>query len=218
MDQISVWIADDQPVVRNGLRATLDHAKGIKVAGEAANGLEALRSVKISKPDIVLMDINMPRMNGLEATRQICGLDGDNKVKVVILTMYDQDEYVFEALRAGASAFILKDAPTEKLVEAVREVAAGEALLSPSITRRLISEFARRPVLSATTAPELANLTEREMDVFKLLVRGYRNEDIAEMLVLGASTVKSHVQHLYQKLGVRDRVQVVIYAYEHGLV
>jgi DNA-binding NarL/FixJ family response regulator len=218
MQAIRVLIADDQPVVRNGLKATLGAVAGVVVVGEAQNGTDAVRMVRATRPDVVLMDISMPLMTGLEATRRISGMDEAAHTRVIILTMYDQDEHVFEALRAGASGFILKDAPTETLVEAVRTVASGESLLSPSVTSRLIAEFARRPVLYETTAPELTRLTDRELDMFKLLVRGYRNEDIARILTLGESTVKSHVRHLYQKLGVRDRVQVVIYAYEHGLV
>jgi DNA-binding NarL/FixJ family response regulator len=217
MDPIRVVIADDQPLVRSGLRASFNDLPDIVIVGEAANGLEAVRRVREVTPDVVLMDINMPRMNGLESTREI-GRLGEHPTKVVMLTMFDHDEYVFEALRIGASGFVLKDAPTEKLVEAVREVASGDALLSPSVTRRLIAEFARRPVLDSTASPALVNLTQRELDVFRLLVRGYHNEDIAKALVLGESTVKSHVQHLYQKLGVRDRVQLVIYAYENDLI
>ena len=218
MDGIRVLIADDQPIVRNGLRATLAQVEGLVVVGEAVDGREAVSGVTRWRPDVVLMDVRMPRMDGLEATREICRPCNGFAARVIILTMYDQDEHVFEALRAGASGFILKDAPTDKVVEAVREVASGAALLSPSVTRSLIAEFARRPTLSRAAAPELGQLTERELDVFKLLVRGYRNEDMARLLTLGESTIKSHVQHLYQKLGVRDRVQVVIYAYENGLL
>ena len=217
MDPIRVVIADDQPLVRSGLRASFNDVPDIVIVGEAVNGLDAVRRVREVKPDVVLMDINMPRMNGLESTREI-GQLGEDTAKVVILTMFDNDEYVFEALRMGASGFVLKDEPTEKLVEAVREVAAGDALLSASVTRRLIAEFARRPVLDSTMSPALVDLTQREVDVFRLLVRGHRNQDIAQALVLGESTIKSHVQHLYQKLGVRDRVQLVIYAYEHDLI
>jgi DNA-binding NarL/FixJ family response regulator len=217
VDTIRVLIADDQPLVRSGMRASFAGSRDIVVIGEAANGRDAVRAVRERGPDVVLMDINMPRMDGLEATRNIRRLEGCT-TRVIILTMYDQDEYLFEALRAGASGFVLKDAAPEKLVEAVREVASGHGLLSPSVTRRLIAEFARRPVLDSTTRPALADLTQRELDVFRLLVQGYRNEDVAKILVLGESTVKSHVQHLYHKLGVRDRVQVVIYAYENGLV
>lgn len=215
---VRVLIADDQPVTRSGLRATLTGVPDMEVIAEASNGYDAVSSSRALLPDLVLMDIRMPVMSGLEATRMITNAEETAATKVIILTIYDQDEHVFEALRSGASGFILKDAPTEQLVEGVRTVASGHALLSPSVTRRLIAEFARRPMLSDTTAPELARLTEREMDMFKLLVRGCRNEDIARILTLGESTVKSHVQHLYQKLGVRDRVQVVIYAYENGLV
>lgn len=218
MSRISLLIVEDQPLVRSGLRATFENQSGITIVGEAANGVEAVRAVRLAKPDVVLMDINMPRMDGIAATREICGDSGLPGIHVVILTMYDRDEHVFEALRAGASGFILKDSPPEKLYEAVTSAASGESLLSPSVTRRLIEEFARRPVLSSAPRPELAGLTDREMDVFRLLIRGFRNEDMARMLRLGDSTIKSHVQHLYQKLGVRDRVQVVIYAYENGLV
>ncbi|GAA2776220.1 response regulator transcription factor [Nonomuraea dietziae] len=188
------------------------------VVGEAANGVDAVRMVRSQQPDVVLMDIDMPRMNGLTATREIVALDRRKPTKVVILTIFDQDEHLFDALRSGASGFILKHAPIERLLEAVREAAEGDALLSPSVTRRLIDEFARRPELSSGSAQTLDRLTEREREVFRLLVRGYSNEEIARTLVLGDSTIKSHVQHLYQKLGVRDRVQVVIYAYENGLV
>lgn len=218
MGEIGVLIADDQPLVRNGLKATLVGVPGITIVGEVANGAEAVRSVLRSEPDIVLMDVRMPRMDGLQATREICRPNSGVATKVIILTMYDQDEHVFEALRAGASGFILKDAPTEKLIEAVREVASGAALLSPTVTRSLVAEFARRPMITRAAVPELSQLTDRELDVFKLLVRGHRNEDMARVLRLGESTIKSHVQHLYQKLGVRDRVQVVIYAYENGYI
>jgi DNA-binding NarL/FixJ family response regulator len=217
MDTVRVLIADDQPLIRNGLRASFEYAPDILVVGEAADGRDALHAVRRRRPDVVLMDISMPRMDGLEATRQIRRMEGTD-ARVVILTMYDRDEYLFAALRAGASGFILKDASPAKLVEAVREVAGGQGLLSPSMTRRLIAEFARRPAPDATPRQALLDLTSRERDVFRLLVQGYRNEDMARILVVGESTVKSHVQHLYQKLGVSDRVQVVIYAYENGLV
>lgn len=218
MDEIRVVIVDDQPLVRSGLKATFDHVADIIVVGEASNGVDALHTASRTKPHVVLMDVNMPRMGGLAATRRLCSGEAGLDVKVVILTMFDQDEHIFEALRAGASGFILKDSPTDQLIEAVRMATSGDALLSPSVTRRLIEEFARQPALRSTTSPELTQLTDRERDVFKLLVRGYRNDEIAELLMLGESTVKSHVQHLYQKLGVRDRTQVVIYAYEHGLM
>jgi DNA-binding NarL/FixJ family response regulator len=214
MDTIRVLIADDQPLVRNGLRASLEPASDILVVGEAVNGYEATHAVLRRRPDVVLMDISMPKMDGLQATRQIRRTEGIS-ARVIILTMFDSDEYLFEALRSGASGFILKDASPEKLVEAVREVAGGHGLLAPSITRRLIAEFARRPAVD-TSREAMLDLTSRERDVFRLLVQGHRNEDIARILVVGESTVKSHVQHLYQKLGVSDRVQAVIYAYENG--
>ncbi|MBT2208999.1 MULTISPECIES: response regulator [Actinomadura] len=218
MHEIRVLIVDDQPLVRGGLRATFGGAPDIAIVGESADGVEAVRDVRLLNPDIVLMDIHMPRKDGLEATREICAPGSGIDTKVIILTMFDQDEHLFEALRIGATGFILKDAPARTLVEAVHEVAAGEALLSASVTRRLVREFARRPTLSTGRTIEMPDLTDRELDVFRLLVRGHSNEEMAELLVLGASTVKSHVKHLYQKLGVRDRVQVVIYAYENGLV
>jgi DNA-binding NarL/FixJ family response regulator len=217
MDQIRVLIADDQPLVRKGLRASFDDAPDIVVVGEAANGIDAVRRVREMDPDVVLMDINMPRMDGLQSTKEIGRMAGDG-TKVLILTMFDLDEYVFKALRFGARGFVLKDAPTEKLVEAVREVASGDGMLSPSVTRRLIEEFARRPALDSTVAPGVVDLTQRELDVLRFLIPGHRNEDIAKMLDIGESTVKSHVQHLYHKLGVHDRVQLVIYAYENRLI
>ncbi|MBW6436100.1 response regulator transcription factor [Actinoplanes hulinensis] len=217
MDGIRILIVDDQPLVRRGLRSVFEGLPGIVTVGESPDGLDAVRDVRRLRPDVVLMDVNMPRMDGLEATRRICAPEKNSGTRVIILTMYDRDEHVFEALRTGASGFLLKDSPTSTLEQAVREVAAGEALLSPSVTRRLIGEFARRPSLS-TPGAELSHLTDRELDVFRLLVCGHSNQEIARMLVLGESTVKSHVQHLYQKLGVRDRVQVVIYAYENGLI
>jgi DNA-binding NarL/FixJ family response regulator len=214
---VRVLIADDQPLVRHGLRASFDGAADIVVAGEAANGRDAVRAVQEVGPDVVLMDIQMPVMNGLESTREIIRLTAGS-TKIIILSMFDLDDYVFAALRLGASGYVLKDAPTQKLAEAVRDVASGNAVLSPAVTRRLIQEFARRPVLESTVPPGIVRLTEREQAVLRFLVRGHRNEDIAAQLGVGESTVKSHVQHLYHKLGVHDRVQLVIYAYENGLV
>lgn len=216
MDEISVLIVDDQALVRQGLKAMLEPVSGVRVIGEAPNGSEAVRQARRTSPDVVFMDVHMPGMDGLEATRRICE-QASTDTKVIILTLYDQDEHVFDALRAGASGFLLKDSPPEKIIEAVCDVASGGALLSSSITRRLIREFVRRPA-PAGAAPELAQLSGRERDVFELLVQGYSNQDMANALFLGESTVKSHIQHLYQKLGMRDRVQVVIYAYENGLV
>jgi DNA-binding NarL/FixJ family response regulator len=218
MRPIRVLIVDDQPLMRQGLQAVFAPLDDIVVVGEASNGADAVERVRRTAPDVVLMDVNMPRMSGVEATRRICAGDpGAGTPKIVMITMYDQDEYVFDALRAGASGYLLKDASPVQLADAVREVAGGGALLSSSVTRRLIREFVRRPALPSAGTAELQSLTGRELDVFRLIVQGYGNAEIAEKLTLGESTIKSHVQHLYRKLGVRDRVQVVIYAYENGL-
>ncbi|GAB3280318.1 response regulator [Parasphingorhabdus pacifica] len=218
MNRIRLLIVDDEPLVRQGIRSVFDPFADVEVAGEATEGAEAVRAVRELSPEVVLMDLHLPGMGGLEATERICS-GGDQCAKVVVLTMYDRDEHVFEALRAGASGFLLKDASPAKLVEAVREVARGEALLSASVTRRLIREFVRVPAVSGAGADcGMGDLTYREREVFRLLAKGNGNRDIARLLVVEESTVKSHVQHLYQKLGVRDRVQLVIYAYERGLV
>jgi len=213
---IRLLIADDEPLVRRGLRATFASVSGVRIVGEAGNGEAAVATARATAADVALVDINMPVLDGLAVVRELAGKDRDGATKVIILTMYDRDEYVYEALRCGASGFVLKDSPTRVLVEAVRTAASGDALLSPSVTTWLIREFSRRPG-RRPGAPGLDRLTEREHAVFDLLVRGHRNEDVARMLGLGAATVKSHTQHLYHKLGVRDRVQAVIYAYEHGL-
>ncbi|BCJ56161.1 DNA-binding response regulator [Actinoplanes sp. NBRC 14428] len=218
MRRITVALVDDQPIVRSGLRVTLAQDPQIEIVGEAQHGVEGVQMARLLRPDVVLMDIDMPRMGGVEATRQICNELQNPRPRVLILTVYQQDEYLFEALRAGASGFLLKTAPTEKVVEAIRAVAEGSAMLAPEATAKLITEFASRPAASGINAPELVTFTDRELDVFKLLVCGYRNDEIARRLVVGDSTVKSHIQHIYLKLGVRDRVQVVIYAYEHGLI
>lgn len=211
---IRVLLADDQALVRTGLRLVLEGRDGIEVAGEAADGDEAVRLVRRLRPDIVLMDIRMPGMDGIEATRRIQADGG--ATRVLVLTTFDHDEYVFEALRSGASGFLLKDAPPEALVAAVRAVAAGDALLAPGITKRLIEAFARRR--DRTTLSGLGDLTERELDVFKLVARGLSNAEIAERLFLGESTVKTHVGRVLSKLGLRDRVQLVVLAYESGVV
>jgi DNA-binding NarL/FixJ family response regulator len=215
---VRVVLVDDQPLIRNGLHALLAADDRIEVVGEAEDGHEAVRVTRMLHPDVVLMDITMPRMNGVEATRELLQGPRPDPAAVLMLSVHEHDKYIFEALRAGASGFLLKTSPTEKVIEAVRTVASGESILSPSVTTKLIGEFARTPVTATINAPELVQLTDREFDVFRFLVCGHRNDEIARELRVGESTVKSHVQHLYQKLGVRDRVHVVIYAYEHGLL
>ncbi|HEV8649089.1 MAG TPA: response regulator transcription factor [Actinomycetes bacterium] len=213
---IGVLIADDQALVRAGFRKLLESEQGLRVVAEAADGLEAVALTQRLQPDVVLMDIRMPRLDGLEATRRL--LDGPTRTRVVILTTFDLDEYVFDALTAGASGFLLKDSPPEQLIAAIHVVAGGEALLAPSITRRLIEEFVRRPVPRSGPPSRLAGLTARELDVLKLLARGLSNAEIAAELILGEATVKTHVGNLLMKLGLRDRVQAVVLAYESGLV
>jgi DNA-binding NarL/FixJ family response regulator len=210
---IKVALADDQALVRAGFRMIVESQPDMQVAGEAADGQEAIDLVKREKPDVVLMDIRMPRMDGLEATRQVA-----SKTRVVILTTYELDEYVFDALAAGASGFLLKAAPPEDLIRAIREVASGDALLAPSVTRRLIEEFAKRPEPSARKPKELATLTEREVEVLREVARGLTNNEIAKNLHVSETTIKTHVAHLLDKLDLRDRVQAVILAYEAGLI
>ncbi len=212
---ITVALVDDQHLVRSGFRMILEVETDIEVVGEAADGAEGVRLVKRERPDVVLMDIQMPEMDGLEATRIIAGLD--DAPRVIILTTFEQDDYVFTALRNGASGFLLKNAPPEQLVEAVRVVAGGESLLAPSVTRRIIEEFARHPT-AGRMVPKLADpLTEREVEVLGLMARGRSNSEIAEDLFVGEATVKTHVSNVFLKLGVRDRVQAVVWAYEHGI-
>ncbi len=208
-------IADDQPLMRTGLRKVLESEPGIEVAGEAANGREALDVVRHRRPDVALMDIRMPILDGLEATRRI--VDLGIGTRVLILTTYDLDEYVFAALRAGASGFLLKDRPPEELVAAIGVVVGGDALLSPSITRRLVEEFARRPG-AESAPPALRELTPRELEVLQLVARGRSNREVADILVISEATVKTHVGSLLGKLSLRDRVQAVVFAYEHGIV
>jgi DNA-binding NarL/FixJ family response regulator len=214
---IRVLVVDDQELVRSGFCVILDAAEGICVVGEAANGEAAVSQVAAHDPDVVLMDIRMPGMDGLEATRQITRGPSAGP-KVVMLTTFDLDDYVYEALRAGASGFLLKDSPRADLIAAVRAAAAGDALLAPSVTRRLIEAFARRPPEASPSPSQLASLTARERDVLLLLARGRSNSEIAAALFVSEATVKTHVGNLLAKLGLRDRVQAVILAYETGIV
>jgi DNA-binding NarL/FixJ family response regulator len=224
---LRVLVADDQELVRAGFRLILE-AAGFAVVGEAADGAEALALAAAQRPDVVLMDIRMPVMDGLAATRELTaparadpkhGADPKHWApKVVILTTFDLDDYVYEALRSGASGFLLKDAPRADLIAAVRVAAAGDALLAPSVTRRLIEAFASRPASTAPAPSKLASLTPRERDILLLVARGQSNAEIAGALVVSEATVKTHVTHLLAKLGLRDRVQAVILAYETGAV
>jgi DNA-binding NarL/FixJ family response regulator len=212
---IRVLLADDQELVRSGFRLILELAEGIEVTGEAADGREALALAKELQPDVVLMDVRMPELDGIEATRRIrqAGLE----TRVLVLTTFDLDEYVYAAVQAGASGFLLKDAPREQLVTAVRTVARGEALLAPAVTQRLIERFLARPP-AEETAPALGELSPRELDVLRLVARGLSNAEIAASLIVGEATVKTHVARILRKLDVRDRVQAVVFAYESGLV
>jgi DNA-binding NarL/FixJ family response regulator len=214
---IRVLIADDQAMVREGLSVLLNAQPDIEVAAEAADGQEAVRKAAEARPDVVLMDVRMPVLDGLEATRLIVG-GGAATPKVLVLTTFDLDEYVYEALRAGASGFLLKDASGRQLAEAVRVVAAGDALLAPSVTRRLIAEFSRLGAPRAPSRRRLEQLTERETEVLALVATGRSNAEIAAQLVVAEQTVKTHVGRVLAKLGVRDRAQAVVFAYETGLV
>ena len=214
---IRVLLADDQALVRAGFRMVLEAQPDITVVGEAADGRQAVEATRRLRPDVVLMDIRMPIMDGIQATQEFCRPDA-TAVNVLILTTYDLDEYVFAALRAGACGFLLKHASPEALVEAVRTIAAGDGLIAPSVTRRLIAEFARAPAAPARLPKAWEELTERERDVLELVARGRSNAEIAKELTVGAATVKTHVAHVLTKLGLRDRVQAVIYANEAGVV
>ena len=219
MTATRVVLAEDQPMVRAGFRALLDARDDIEVVGEAATGAQALDQVRELRPDVVVMDIRMPEMDGLEATRQITRDPALSDTRVVVLTTFELDEYVFGALRAGASGFLLKDAPASRLLAAVRAAAGGDELIEPSITRRLVESFAplEEPV-PGTVPVELVELTERERDVLRLVARGLSNAEIAADLVVAETTVKTHVGRILMKLGVRDRVQAVVRAYETGFV
>jgi len=228
---IRVLIADDQALVRGGFRVLLDAAPDIEVVGEAENGLHAVQLAEELSPDVILMDIRMPEMDGLEAARRILGGAGSEasdavreptedsgRPRVVVLTTFDADDYVYEALRVGASAFLLKDTDPEQLIEAVRVVNAGDALLSPSVTRRLIKEFASRPDVRRAHPAELDTLTEREHEILSLVAQGLSNNEIASKLFISPATAKTHVSRVMMKLHARDRAQLVVMAYEAGLV
>jgi DNA-binding NarL/FixJ family response regulator len=215
---IGVLLVDDQALVRSGFRMVLEAEDDLEVVGEAANGRQAIDSTHRLKPDVVLMDVRMPELDGIAATREIVGREGESSARVLILTTFDLDEYVYDALGAGASGFLLKDAPPERLVEGIRIVASGDALLAPAVTRRLIEDFSRARPARAERPPGLDELTPRELEVLGLMARGLSNAEIAESLVVGETTVKTHVARVLMKLGLRDRVQAVVLAYESGLV
>lgn len=219
---IRVMLVDDQAMVRMGFRMILETDPDLTVVGDAGDGIEAIEVAERCRPDVILMDVRMPRMDGIEATRAILSRsapgDATAPCRVLVLTTFDLDDYVYAALRAGASGFLLKDAPAEQLVEAVKIVQRGDALLSPSVTRRLIEEVARRPDPEQVLVPGLAELTERELEVLKLIARGLSNAEIAQRLYLGEATVKTHLGRVLAKLNLRDRVQAVVLAYESGIV
>jgi DNA-binding NarL/FixJ family response regulator len=217
---IRVLLVDDQALIRAGFRMILEAEGDIEVVGECANGAQAIDSVKRLNPHVVLMDIRMPEMDGIEATRRIVDLtaEGEDPVRVLMLTTFELDEYVYDALRAGASGFLLKDVPADQLVDGIRHIAAGEALLAPSVTRRLISEFARVAPADRALPEEIEDLTPRELEVLKLIARGLSNQEIADELIVSNTTVKTHVARILMKLELRDRVQAVVRAYESGLV
>ncbi|MEH1123660.1 response regulator transcription factor [Micromonospora sp. CPCC 206061] len=215
---VRVLLADDQVLVRTGFKLLLDSEDGIEVVGEAANGSEAVNLARAHRPDVVLMDIRMPVLDGIKATREIAGTRGLEGVRVLILTTYDTDEYVFEALEAGASGFLLKDSGPAELLHAIRVVAAGEALLAPRITRRLIAQFTAARAVQHVADDRLAVLTQREREVLALVGRGLSNDEIAGALTLSPATARTHVSRAMVKLGARDRAQLVVAAYESGLV
>jgi DNA-binding NarL/FixJ family response regulator len=214
---LRVVIADDQALVRAGFRMILDNQQDISVVGEACDGEEAIAAWRRLRPDVVLMDIRMPTLDGLAAARRIFE-GGGNGCRLLMLTTFDLDEYVYAALQAGASGFLLKDVSPEQLIAAVRQVAVGDALLAPSITRRLVERFARPSIQSPGSSGSVSNLTPRELEVLKLIAQGLSNSEIADALFLSEATVKTHVAHILPKIGLRDRVQAVVFAYESGIV
>jgi len=214
---IRVLIADDHELMRNGLRAILGAQQDIEVVGEAEHGAQAVENAIRLYPDVVIMDIRMPRLDGIEATRRLA-VQGEKAPKVLVLTTFDLDEYVYQALRAGAAGFLLKDTPPRQLAEAVRTIAAGESLLAPAVTKRLIERYVSRPPGDTARRERFAELTERELEVLQLITRGLSNAEIGARLFLSEATVKTHVTRILSKLGVRDRVQAVVLAYETGLV
>ncbi len=213
---ITIAIVDDQQLVRAGFRMILEAEDDVEVVAEAADGLAAVEVIERDRPDLALVDVRMPHLDGIEATRRLVA--GGSPTKIVILTTFDLDEYVFAALRAGASGFLLKDTPADRLVEAVRTVAAGDALLSPAVTRRVVTAFVEGVATQRPPPPELDALTDREQEVLRLLARGRSNAEIAEALFVSETTVKTHVGRVLHKLHLRDRVQAVVFAYEHGIV
>jgi len=215
---IRVLVADDQALVRAGFTVIIDSSDEFEVVGEASNGKEAVAIARDLAPDVVLMDIRMPEMDGLEATRDILAADESGRIRVLVLTTFDADDYVYGALRAGASGFLLKDTEPDDLLAAIRVIASGEALLAPSVTRRLIAEFASRPAAERSSPAALEVLTEREREVLALVAEGLSNGEIAERLVISPATAKTHVSRVMTKLLARDRAQLVVIAYESGLV
>jgi DNA-binding NarL/FixJ family response regulator len=213
---ITILVVDDEALLRGAFRTMLETEDDLEVVGEAADGREAIEQARLRKPDVALMDVRMPGMDGMEATRRL--LEHGSGPRVLILTTFDLDEYVYEAMKAGASGFMLKNSPPDQLAAAVRTVAAGEALLAPTVTRRLIEEFVRRPRVDSGEAPEVAELTERELEVLKLIAQGLSNAEIAERLIVSEATVRTHVNRVLTKLGLRDRTQAAVLAYEAGLV
>jgi DNA-binding NarL/FixJ family response regulator len=213
---ISVLIVDDQDLVREGLRMLLEAEPDLAVAGEARDGGQALTQAQLLDPDVILMDVRMPQMNGIEATNRL--IQGGSRARILMLTTFNLDEYVYHALKADASGFLLKDATREQLTGAVRAAAAGETLLAPAITRRLIEDFCRGPAPGATAATAAGRLSERELDVVRLVAQGLSNAEIAARLYLSETTVKSHIARILAKVGLRDRVQIAVHAYEHGIV